>query len=121
MQNITSSPLTLRFVSLSPSATDSTVVAAVFHKATDGRVNNDPAADVGAAVGTLVSLPKQLCPQRWVDSPAMMDHSDKFCHAPQPTQLLDSGISQQGWYIKSNNRCVLVGLRLKWSRLQMTD
>ncbi len=95
-QNITSSPLTLCFVSLSPSAADSAMLAVVFHKATDDPVNTNPAADVGATAGTLVSLPKQLCHQRWVVSPAMMDDSDKFCHPRQPTQLLDSGVSQQG-------------------------
>eukprot|EP00064_Thunnus_orientalis_P010422 superscaffoldBa00001417_g10448 len=47
-----------------PSAADSTTLAVVFHKATNDPVNSNPAADVGAMAGTLVSLPKQLCHQR---------------------------------------------------------
>ncbi|KAI4804880.1 hypothetical protein KUCAC02_026491, partial [Chaenocephalus aceratus] len=71
-------------------------LAVVFHKDTDDPVNTHPAADVGATAGTPVSLPKQLCHQRWAVSPAMMDDSDKFCHPRKPTQLLDSGVSLQG-------------------------
>ncbi|KAG7511152.1 hypothetical protein JOB18_041714 [Solea senegalensis] len=41
-------------------------------------VNTDLAADVRAAVGAPVSLPKQLCHQRRGVSPPMMDDSDKF-------------------------------------------
>ncbi|CAB1448166.1 unnamed protein product [Pleuronectes platessa] len=54
-------------------------LAVVLHNATDDPVNSDPAADVRATVGTLVSLPKQLCHQRWVVTAPMMDDSDKFC------------------------------------------
>ncbi|KAF0044792.1 hypothetical protein F2P81_003950 [Scophthalmus maximus] len=75
--------------SLSQSAADNTALAVVLYKATDDPVITNPAADVRATVGTLVSLPKQLCHQRWVVFPAMMDDSDKFCHPHQPTQLLD--------------------------------
>ncbi|KAG8013494.1 hypothetical protein GBF38_021890, partial [Nibea albiflora] len=93
---ITSSPLTPCFVSLSPSAADSATLAVLFHKDTDDPVITNPAADVEATAGMLVSLPKQLCHQRWVVSPVMMDDSDKFCHPRQPTQLLGSGVSNKG-------------------------
>lgn len=55
-------------------------MAVVLHKATDDPVNTIPAADVGAMAGMLVSLPKQLCHQRWVASLAMINDLDKFCH-----------------------------------------
>ncbi|KAK2825877.1 hypothetical protein Q5P01_020091 [Channa striata] len=61
-------------------AGDGAVLAVVFHKAADDPVTTSPAADVGAAAGMPVSLPKQLCHQRWVASLAVMDDSDKFCH-----------------------------------------
>lgn len=74
---------------LRPSTEDSALLAVVSHKDSHDPVNTNPAADVEATAGTLVSLPEQLCHQRWVVSLAMMDDSDKFGHLIQPTQLLD--------------------------------
>lgn len=90
------SPLALCFVSLRPSTGDSAMLTVVFHKSTDDPVNTSTAADVGATSGMAVSLPKQLCQQRWVAPLAMTDGLDKFSHPHQPTQLLDSGTLQQG-------------------------
>lgn len=79
----------------------------MFHKATDDPVDTRPAADVGAKSGMVVSLPKQLCHQRWVAPVAMMDGFDKFCHPHQPTQLLGSWVLQQLIYKDKWQKCSL--------------
>jgi len=76
----------------------------MFHKTTDDPVNINPAADVGATTGTLVSLPKQLSHQRLEVSPAMMDDSDKLCHPLQPVQLKDLSVLQRNCYRDNKNK-----------------
>lgn len=76
-QNITSSPLTPSFVSRFVCCRRRRAACCV-PKNHDDSVGAHPAADVRATAGTPVSLPKQLCHQRWEVSLAMMDESDKF-------------------------------------------
>lgn len=74
-QNITSRPLTPSFVSRFVCCRRRRAACCV-PKNHDDSVGAHPAADVRATAGTPVSLPKQLCHQRWEVSLAMMDESD---------------------------------------------